>query len=69
MPVGKRSITPVLADQPIHAASACVVSVVASLDLASFVAQVRASAIALLPTKALNGMSSADDLAITTTTV
>jgi hypothetical protein len=37
--------------------------------LASFVAQVNASAIALLPTKALNGMSSADDLAITTTTV
>jgi hypothetical protein len=57
------------ADQPIHPASACVVSVVAASDLASFVAQVNASAIALLPTKALNGMSSADDLAITTTTV
>jgi hypothetical protein len=69
MPVGMRSMGTVRADQPIHAASACVVSVVASLDLASFVAQVIASANASLPTKARNGMSSADDLAITTTTV
>jgi hypothetical protein len=37
--------------------------------LASVVAQVNASSIASLPMKARNGMSSADDLAITTTTV
>jgi hypothetical protein len=69
IPVGMRSMGTVRADQPIHAASACVVSVVAASDFASFVAQVIASSIASLPTKALNGMSSADDLAITTTTV